>query len=322
VRGAVDRQSLFWVAPKISDCVLVVYIYDLATGYCFLLSWLPSLLNTETKQKCSQKAEESRGARIQLMFENIWQDVAMAVGFFHVVGPIALRSTFRFATRCEPVSVTLEEMSPETSSQFAPRIPQMQSLGFELIGCYNCGEMASDAKSFVAYFVNRQTNDFSNVTEVVSPGKVAGYFEFSTRLTNGTRIETNTNSILPLTPNNPDYRVFRFPKISEPQALYDVHRQLLAKYATGFGAQGEPLGQEIQRLVRVVEQYGARHEKIGYMYLADGGAHYRLTWKGACLMTWRALWPTVLVRRILYRQQMNSELQELHLSGETALQKA
>ncbi len=72
--------------------------------------------------------------------------------------------------------------------------------------------MASDTKSFVAYFVNRQTNDFSNVTVVVSPGKMAGYFEFSTRLTNGTLIETNTNSILPLTPNNPDYRVFRFPK--------------------------------------------------------------------------------------------------------------
>jgi hypothetical protein len=256
------------------------------------------------------------------MFENIWQDVAMAVGFFHVVGPIALRSTFRFATRCKPVYVPVDELPLEASSQFSPRIPQMQSLGFELIGCYNCGEMASDTKSFVAYFVNRQTNDFSNVTVVVSPGKVAGYFEFSTRLTNGTLIETNTNSILPLTPNNPNYRVFRFPKISEPQALYDVHRQLLAKYANGFGAQGEPKGLEIQRLVRVVELYGACHEKIGYMYLADGGTHYRLTWKGACLMTWRALWPTVLVRRMLFRQQMNSELQELHVSGETALQKA
>ena len=300
----------------------MVYIYDLATSSGLILSWFPSLLNTENKQECSQKAEESHGARIQLMFENIWQDVAMAVGFFHVVGPIALRSTFRFATRCEPMSVPVEEMPQEASSQFAPRIPQMQSLGFELIGCFYCGEMASDTKSFVAYFVNRQTSDFSNVTVVVSPGKVAGYFEFSTRLTNGTLIETNTNSILPLAPNNPDYRVFRFPKITEPQALYDLHRQLLAKYANGFGAQGEPKGHEIQRMVRVVEQYGARHEKIGYMYLADGGTHYRLTWKGACLMTWRALWPTVLVRRILFRQQMNSELQELHVSGETALQKA
>jgi hypothetical protein len=256
------------------------------------------------------------------MFENIWRDMAMAVGFFHVVGPVVVRSTFRATARCKPVLIPLDELTPAAMKLMAPRIPEMQALGFEWLGCYDCGELTNDAKTYVAYFLNRNTNDFANVTLMMSPGKMASYFEFSTKLSNGMTLETNTNGILPLTPDNPEIRVFRFHKILQPQALFEVHQQLLAKYAAGFSALGEPKGQEIERMVRVVQNYGARHTQIGYMYLAEAGESYRLTWKGAILMTWRALWPTVFLRKALYRQEMRSELRSLQVRGATALQKA
>jgi hypothetical protein len=67
-------------------------------------------------------------------------------------------------------------------------------------------------------------------------------------------------------------------------------------------ATGRTKGEEIQRLVRVVESYGPRHLKIGYMYCAKDGETYRLTWKGALVMTWRALWPISMVRRMVARR--------------------
>jgi hypothetical protein len=46
-------------------------------------------------------------------------------------------------------------------------------------------------------------------------------------------VETNTNRALPLTPDNPETRVFRFPKIKELDALYKLHLQLIEKHAAG-----------------------------------------------------------------------------------------
>jgi len=240
----------------------------------------------------------------------------------HLIAPMGVRSGFRFAAHCRPVQVPVEELPQEVSAYIQSRIPQMQNLGFEFLGCYDCAVLASNTQSFIAHFCNRTTNDFANVSVATSPQRTTGYFEFSTRFGNGMAVETNTNSVLPLTPDNPEVHVFRFPEIQEPCELYQVHMNLCEKYAHGQWAQGEPKGQEIQRLVRVLENYGPRHAKMGYMYLAPSGETYLLTWKGAILMTWRGLWPTALIRRAMRKYEMRAELQSLHVGGAPALQKA
>jgi hypothetical protein len=72
----------------------------------------------------------------------------------------------------------------------------------------------------------------------------------------------------------------------------------------------------------MLENYGPRHARIGYMALAEDGQSYRLIWKGAFLMTWRGLWPTALLRRVLQRHAMQLELDLLEGRGVTARQKA
>lgn len=256
------------------------------------------------------------------MFETILRNAAVIFAFFHAAAPIAIRSTFRFAGCCKPVLVSPGELPSQASSPILRQIPEIEALGFECAGIYDCGELASNTRSYIAYFVNRKTNDFANVSVVISPNKVASYCEFSTRLSNGLILDTNNNAVLPLSPANPQGRIFRFSKISQPKVLYEVHQQLLAKYSEGFAAEGEPKGREIERLIRIVENYGVRHTAIGYMYLDPESGQYRLTWKGAVLMTWRALWPSKLVLQLLHRQKTRNELRSLQVSGTTALQKA
>jgi len=261
-------------------------------------------------------------ARCEPMYEYLWRDAAILLGTMHLMAPMAVRSGFRFAAHCKPVQVPVEELPRDVQAYIQSRIPQMQCLGFEFLGRYDCGVLTSNTQTFIAHFCNRQTNDFANVSVAASPQRTAGYFEFSTRFGNGLVLETNTNSVLPLTPDNPEVRVFRFPGIKEPRELYQAHKSLIEKYANGQWAQGEPKGQEIQRLVRVLENYGPRHAKMGYMYLAPSGETYLLTWKGAILMTWRGLWPTALIRRAIHKYEMRSELHSLHVQGVPALQKA
>jgi hypothetical protein len=256
------------------------------------------------------------------MFDNFWMDAAAVIGVLHIAGPLALHSTFRLAAKITPVAVSAEALPEAVAKCIAPRIAQMERLGFAYIGCYDCGELTLQTRTYVAYFCNRTTNDFANVTAVVTPRGVGSYFEFSTRFSKCAALETNTNRTLPLTPENPDVRVFRFADIAEPQTLYQIHRRLLDKYASGLWVAGEPKGLEIQRLVRVLENYGPRHAKIGYMVMAEDGASYRLTWKGAFLMAWRGLWPASLLRRMLERHAMRVERHELEVQGVAALQKA
>ncbi len=256
------------------------------------------------------------------MLDNLWIYASTGIACLYAAGPLAIRSAYRFAARCNPVVVPTTDLPEAVAAQIVPRIAEMENLGFALVGCYDCGELAVQTKTFLAYFCNRATNDFANVTAMVSPRGVTSYFEFSTYFSNGRALETNNNRVLPLTPGNPDVRVFRFADIHNANALLQMHRRLLEKYAISQWPQGEPKGQEIQRWVRTVENYGPRHAKIGYMTATEGGQFYRLTWKGAFLLTWRGLWPASLLRKLYARQSMNVQRHELEHQGIAALQKA
>jgi hypothetical protein len=256
------------------------------------------------------------------MFDNFWMDAAAVIGVLHIVGPLALHSTFRFAAKITPLQISCRELPEEVARLVVPRISEIERLGFELVGCYDCGELTLHARSYVAYFCHRMTNDFANITATATPGGVGGYFEFSTRFSNGVVLESNTNKVPPLTPGNPEVRVFRFADVREPETLYQIHRRLLEKYAGGFWPAGEPKGQEIQRVVRVLENYGPRLAKIGHMRLAKDGASFRLTWKGAILMAWRGLWPASMLRKMQERHAMRVERHELEARGVATLQKA
>jgi hypothetical protein len=256
------------------------------------------------------------------MFDSIAIDVAAVVAAAYLLSPLAVHWTFRFASRCDLAEVSLENLPQQIASLLSERIPEIQELGFALTGCFDCGALAGETHSYVAYFCNHRTNEFANVSVLVSPTQTHSYVEFSTRFTNGQAVETNTNDVLPLTPLDANTRVFRFPEILDATTLLQTHRQLVEKYAVGLWPQAEPRGGEILRLVRVIENYGPRHSQIGYMRLADDRRSYRLTWKGAFLMTWRGMWPVSLVRRWVHHRAMYAELHALENSRVRELQKA
>jgi hypothetical protein len=94
------------------------------------------------------------------MYENIWLDAAILLGAMHLIVPVIVRSGFRFASRCEPVAVPVNELPHEVAAYIVPRIPEMQNLAFELLGCYDLGMLTSNTQRYVAYFLKRSTNDF------------------------------------------------------------------------------------------------------------------------------------------------------------------
>ena len=267
--------------------------------------------------------EESRHPRAKmLMYETILFDAAAFVGALHLLAPLAVRSTFRFSAQCQPRLIPMQKLSPEIASHIVPRVSQLENLGFEFLGCFELAGVVAHTGKVVAYFCNRNTNDFASIMVSSAAGNCSSYLEFSSTFSKGLTLETNCNDLLPLTPGAPRTMIFRFSGITEPRALYRLHRQLIDKHAAGAWAMPEAKGEEILRLVRSIENYGPRHAKIGYMYPAPDGKSYLLTWKGAALIAWRGLWPTTILRKFIQRQEMREELQSLEVRGVATLQKA
>ena len=254
------------------------------------------------------------------MVESILYCAGGLVGTLYLLSPLVAHTVYRLASRSRCDAVSLDSLPDQISEEFGQRIAEFASLGFESLGCFDCGSLVSDTHSYVAHFCNHTTNEFANVSAMATQDGPASYLEITSRFSSGRSIETNTNGILPVMPGNPDVRVFRFPAIENPRTLLNMHRQLVEKYAPGLCPIAGPRDTEIQRYVRTIENYGPRLAKAGYLSLH--GEAYRLTWKGAFQTAWLALWPVALLRRTMYRQAMQAELRSLPARARAALQKA
>jgi len=256
------------------------------------------------------------------MLESIaWYAPAIG-GAVYLLTPFLLHNSFRLAARCWIQAMPLDRLPKETSAEIRRRICEFANLGFELAGIFDCGVLTNETHSYVACFCNHTTNEFGNVTAMVTSEGTASYFEFSSRFSDGRSIETNSNGILPLMPANPEIRVFRFASVEEPRTLLPLHRQLTEKYAPGLCALGEPRDAEIQRYVRTIEGSGPRLAVAGYMKTDETGDSFRLTWRGAVRMAWLGLWPVTFLRKTIHRHAMELERQSLQTRAEAALQKA
>ena len=256
------------------------------------------------------------------MFEFIPWTVSALAGAMYLLTPAVVRSSFRCASRCQLRAIAFEEVPEAIAAEFRRRVSEFNHLGFALIGCFDCGSLTNETHSYVAYFCNHTTNEFGNVSAMMTPNGPASYFEFSSRFPDGCSIETNTNEILPLMPANASVRVFRFASLEQPRALLKFHRQLTEKYALGLCPLGEPRDAEIQRYIRMVEQFGPRLGQAGYLKLDEASGAFRPTWKGAFRMAWLGLWPVTFVRKAIHRHAMQLELQSLQARAGAALQKA
>ncbi len=238
-------------------------------------------------------------------------EIAGLLVLLHVASPLLLRATFRFSGHCNPVPVDPGSVPPLVQGLVGRCAPKFESLGFSFLGYFDLGSLATNTRSYLAYFVNRSSGVFANVSVVASPAKTLGYFEFSSSFTNGLTLDVNTNKIVSLTPPRLGFRVFRFPEVFDPVHLFHIHRALVQKYAAQLQPQLPPVGQESTRIKLQIEQYGPEQAKAGYMYLSKDGQTYRLTWKGSLITAWKSLWPTSMVRTWIYREQMKTELRAL-----------
>jgi hypothetical protein len=222
--------------------------------------------------------------------------VLVFYGILLVVGPIVLRIQFRYRANVEPRVVAFGDLPAEVREYIEPRVATFALWNFDLIAYLNLGRIAARTESFMALLSNPHTAEWAGITFVISRTKKTRFMEFMTRRSEEMQIDTSTDSTAPVLFPLPQHHVFRFPQIQDVYTLYRVHRMLVNEITRGALPVLPPPGQELVELKRRLDRYGPWQQEHGYMYLDAKGENYRLTWKGAILGAWRAVWPVPLVR--------------------------
>jgi hypothetical protein len=222
--------------------------------------------------------------------------VSLFYGIVLVLGPIVLRIQFRYRAQVEPRVGSFEDLPAEAREFIEPRVTTLALWNFDVVAYLNLGSIAARTESFMALLSNPHTAEWASVTFVISRSKKVGFMEFMTRCSEEMQIDTNTNPAAPVLFPLPQHHVFRFPHIQEVFTLYRVHRMLVTEITHGALPVLPPGGQEVAELKRRLDRYGPSQAEHGYLYLDADGENYRLTWKGAILGAWRAVWPVPLVR--------------------------
>jgi hypothetical protein len=217
-------------------------------------------------------------------------------GIVLVLSPIVLRIQFRYRTKVEPRVVAFEDMPAEVREFIEPGVATFALWNFDAVAYLNLGNIAARTESFMVLLSNPHTAEWAAVVFVTSRTKKVRFMEFMTRCSEGLQIDTSTDSTAPVLFPLPQHHVFRFPQIQDVYTLYRVHRMLVNEITHGALPVLPPPGQELAELKRRLDRYGPWQQKHGYMYLDAKGENYRLTWKGAILGAWRAVWPMPLVR--------------------------
>ena len=118
-------------------------------------------------------------------------------GVLFVLGPIALRATFRYKAKVNPQLIAQEALPEDVRQFMAARLPGITALGFQPVGYVNVGSLAPNTEAYMALLSNAQTSEWADVSVVKAPTKMSGYIEFITRCSDDSQVDTNTNSIAP-----------------------------------------------------------------------------------------------------------------------------
>jgi hypothetical protein len=224
-----------------------------------------------------------------------------------ILTPIMLHARFRYHAKVDPRPVALQELPAPARAFMEPRLSEFAAWNFELVAYVSLWKIAGSTEAYMALLSNLHTHEWADVTFVMSPKKNLGYIEFVTRCSEQLQIDTNTDPGAPVLFPLPQYHVYHLPQVTDVFTLYRIHRMLVTEITHGALPVLPAAGEELAELKRRLERCGPWQQERGYLYLDASGESYRLTWKGAILGAWRAIWPMSILRTWRQRSK-NSDI--------------
>ncbi len=176
------------------------------------------------------------------------------------------------------------------------RIKELESLGFEFVGCLRTEK--TEVTSHTAFFFSPETNDSAYLAKVQGSLETTHLVVFATPFNDGTIVETTDSRRAPIFRPLPRVRIFRFPQIRNTGDLYRLHLSIKSQYLGLLHQSTQSADQVPSRFVEIAEETYAFYKSQGDYQLNASADGFVYTWRGAARVTSLLTWPVDSIRAI------------------------
>jgi hypothetical protein len=240
--------------------------------------------------------------------------VLLGFGGIWVYIPVRLHA--RHELPADPNFLPCGPEDPNTPAAVAERFRQGTSalvpLGFTPRGVFRKAKPSPLAIGFVGLFEKPSTLDLARLLVVINPLRTIEILVFQTTFADGIELITANNQTLPHLPSREGMLVATFPDVHDPVRLLALHRKRVDRRGA-IAIRTLPVldGGLTAYLRDFASKELSRQVEMGYYRLDEASDVYRPTWKGACLITWKQLWPVGAIRRALRRWRAARMIRDL-----------
>jgi hypothetical protein len=243
-----------------------------------------------------------------------WAVIVVVLPLTFLMAPIQIHATLRVSAEFDfiPFVAGSPEIPEVVSDRIALALADLDRLGFSLRGHFRRANPGRLAVGYLSLFDSPGTRETAQVVSVATRVKTITSLTFTSRFDDGVEIVTSDGASLPIWPQPPRMRKLALPQIGDAARLLRVHRARVARHGgSEVGRLPGPEGDPAEHLRHSALEEWSRPIKAGYYTLDESRRLYCPTWKGACLMTWKLVWPITAIRRMASRRRAAIELRQL-----------
>lgn len=209
-----------------------------------------------------------------------------------LVAPILVRRNHRMSAHPVWEQTLVEQLTPEMRDFIAAIVGQFSAEGFEVVANVHQPEAMKGVRAVQVLLVHRATGDQALAIATLASLSRTTAFAVKSEFADGTRITTGANPSASIFPGDPKDQPINAAWVRDARTLVEFHRRRLAALGRDRELRIAPApGAELEQLRREWERETDRYRRAGYQRLDRSGQFWRLTWKGAFLVTWRLTEP-------------------------------
>ncbi len=208
----------------------------------------------------------------------------------NVIGPFVIKKVQKLPARISFNKHDEEEFLLNRDEEFHSLNGQIRNLGFEYIGSSFMED--SHIQTNFSLYSNENELTCAMVVSIVSKVKSITYVEYSQAYSDGSMLDVSNSDQVSPYPKMDLKLAVRYPEITDPEQLYIVFNKL----KKSLNNSSSPIPYDKETGFKMVEEFMAKESNVlvskGYCKdEIDENGQRSLTFKGACVLTWKSVIP-------------------------------
>jgi len=224
------------------------------------------------------------------MMVNVLIGLLIFIAILYIAGPIFIYCVQKLPARVSFEAVDEASFLNDRSEKFNALDHELKALGFEYIGSSTL--LDTNNKTYFSLYANAKHNTTGMLVSMSSTVDNFTYVEFGQLYADGTMLDVSNAPVVPVYPKMDLKIAARFPKISDAKELYRTFLKLKSSLNNSSPAIAYKREDGFKKVEAFIAKESDELVDLGYCKPpVDSEGKRSLTFKGACVFTWKNTFP-------------------------------